>query len=76
MKPKTKSMTANKRSVSTQFAAAGCGGVALYSPRVAAMIASIAASRPPAKSPVRKRGVSSSSRMCLAVTSGSAPSSP
>ena len=53
--------------------AAVVGGGALYSPRVAARMPSMPASRPPAQSPARKRGRTSWSRMRAASWSGSAP---
>ena len=52
------------------------GGGALYSPRVAAMMPSMPASRPPVQSPARNRGRTCSSRIRPASWSGSAPSRP
>src|SRR2546428_146238 len=64
------------KAVSVPPAPVGRAGAAWYSPRVAAMMASIAASSPPAKSPARKRGARASSRMWRAGVSGEATSRP
>src|SRR5712691_7307031 len=50
--------------------------VPLYSPRVAAIIASTAAAMPTGKSPARNLGIITSSMIRFAVTSGSTPSRP